>query len=197
VTILTILGLSALAIAGAFCVRQVARDFQEKQQLAAGTAFGVWSIYILFTGLVFWLSWSGAWAVPVNAPLAYSLGAGLILFGGALILSGMLEFRSFARMSGRRKDRLVKTGIYRWTRNPQNVGWGSVLLGTAIAGRSGAALALAAFFFTAFRLYIATEERHLERVYGDEWRDYSETTPRFFGPPQRKKQGQTIAASMN
>lgn len=47
---------------------------------------------------------------------------------------------------------------------------------------------LAGVFFVAERLYVPTEERHLEREFGAEWRDYAASVPRFFGIPVREKQ---------
>ncbi len=76
-------------------------------------------------------------------------------------------------------------GVYRYSRNPQNVGWGLVLLGVSLAGRSGAALLLTAVFFVVFRSYIPVEERHLERTFGEEYRRYRDATPRFLGLPSR------------
>jgi protein-S-isoprenylcysteine O-methyltransferase Ste14 len=75
--------------------------------------------------------------------------------------------------------------VYRWSRNPQNVGWGVALVGIALCGGSGAALLLTSVFWIAFRAYIPIEESLLERVYGDEWRRYREIAPRFFGRPRR------------
>jgi protein-S-isoprenylcysteine O-methyltransferase Ste14 len=64
----------------------------------------------------------------------------------------------------------VKSGPYRFTRNPQVVGWGLALLGAALAGRSARALLLVAAFFLVHWSYLATEERHLERTFGEEYR---------------------------
>ena len=44
-------------------------------------------------------------------------------------------------------DRLITTGPYSYSRNPQLLGWALVLLGVATAGRSGAALALTAIYW--------------------------------------------------
>ena len=181
-------GLGILAIAGLLCLRQVRRDLRERQQLRVGTAFTVWAVYFAFTGAAIWVSWQGILPLPLHPVFASIAGTALILFGVGFTAAGMLEFRSFARMSGRRQDRLVKSGVYRWSRNPQNVGWGFALLGIAIAGKSGLALVFALFFWTALRLYIPTEERHLARAYGEEWRDFRDSTPRFFGPPRRGEQ---------
>lgn len=86
---------------------------------------------------------------------------------------------------GLETGQLVKTGPYRYSRNPQVVGWGLALLGTAIAGRSAKALVLVGFFFLIHRLYFSMEERHLERTFGEEYRRYRNAAPRFLGLPSR------------
>jgi protein-S-isoprenylcysteine O-methyltransferase Ste14 len=87
-------------------------------------------------------------------------------------------------MSALETGQLVKTGPYRYSRNPQIVGWGLALLGTAIAGRSAKALILVGFFFLIHRLHTPTEERHLERTFGEEYLRYRAEVPRFLGFPR-------------
>lgn len=88
-------------------------------------------------------------------------------------------------MSALETGQLVKTGPYRYSRNPQIVGWGLALLGGAIAGRSAKALMLVGFFVVVHRLHTPTEERHLERTFGEEYRRYRDAAPRFLGLPRK------------
>lgn len=116
----------------------------------------------------------------------------LFVTGGVLTLSGLLlyaasvrEFNSFRQLSGLVEGELVTGGVYRYTRNPQIVGWGMALMGIAVAGRSLKAFALVALYFLAHRLYFLFEERDLERAFGEEYLRYLERTPRFLGVPIR------------
>ena len=128
-----------------------------------------------------WAAVTRAWPIPLSEVSAHRIGGVLMVSGVALVFAAVWEFRSLARMSGRRTDRLVTSGPYRYSRNPQSVGWFLGLLGVAIYGRSSTALLFSVLLAAAFRAYLPVEERHLERVYGSEWRRYRQQTPRFAG----------------
>ncbi len=98
-----------------------------------------------------------------------------------MIVSALVAFHSLKRMSGRKTDSLITSGIYRYSRNPQNVGWLLCLVGIACLGRSGLALFAAAIFWLGFVSYVGAEERYLAQLYGDEYAAYRETTARYFG----------------
>jgi protein-S-isoprenylcysteine O-methyltransferase Ste14 len=112
------------------------------------------------------------------------LGAPAAFSGITLSAAAIREFRSFRQMSALKTGRLVKTGPYRYSRNPQVIGWGLVLLGTALAGRSAKALLLVGLYVLVHRLHAPTEEQHLERAFGDEYRRYRRETPRFLKLPE-------------
>ncbi len=79
----------------------------------------------------------------------------------------------------------VASGVYRWSRNPQNVGWAVVYVGAALFGRSGLALVLAGLFWVSFLIYLPLEEEHLGRIFGNEYREYAFRTARFWGRARR------------
>lgn len=145
----------------------------------------VWFIYIAHTASTAWAAWSGVWVLDVDGPWPRWIGVVVLTAGGSVLLGGMYEFRSLARMSGRGSRRLIHAGIYRCSRNPQNSGWGLALIGIAVMGRSLAALILAAEFWVAFRLYVPSEQRYLEKVFGHAWPRHRRRTPRFFGWPRQ------------
>ena len=89
-------------------------------------------------------------------------------------------------MSGVQVDSLITDDIFAWSRNPQNVGWGLVLLGIALVGRSGAALLLTAVFWLATHLYlVGHKEPQLERAFGAAYRRYLARTSCYLRLPRR------------
>ena len=76
---------------------------------------------------------------------------------------------------------LKSGGVYRLSRNPQNVGWAISLLGVALARRSGLGASLVALFCAAFATYLPIEETFLEQTYGEAYRRYKQRTPRILG----------------
>lgn len=173
--------MSALA---AWVLWSVEREYNEKGQLSHRTSASAWVLYFLHLGLTVSASLNPSKRLPVNQKMGAALGAASVVSGSALFAAGVREFRSFEQMSGSETGQLVKSGPYRYSRNPQIVGWLFALLGAAIAGRSVKALVLVGFFFFVHRLYFPIEERHLERTFGEEYRRYRTKTPRFLGLPK-------------
>jgi len=52
--------------------------------------------------------------MPINKTVALVGGITMAVLGVAIMLLGMLEFRSFKRMSGMDSSRLITSGIYRY-----------------------------------------------------------------------------------
>ncbi len=102
----------------------------------------------------------------------------------ALIVSTTLFIYAF-RVLGRdnsygAQDGLVTTGIYRWSRNPQNamliVVYGSLMIATD----GGGTYLLCAAMMAVYMLMVFCEEPWLEKSYGSSFRDYCGRVPRFF-----------------
>jgi protein-S-isoprenylcysteine O-methyltransferase Ste14 len=123
----------------------------------------------------------GAWALPWPRGAALWAGAAIGLIGVAIYLSGRVRFRSFRLAWGLTTERLVTDGVYRFTRNPQLIGWMLMEFGAAVMGRSGAALVLAILFVPACAVCIKLEERVLLARFGEEYRRFIEGTPRYLG----------------
>jgi protein-S-isoprenylcysteine O-methyltransferase Ste14 len=82
--------------------------------------------------------------------------------------------------------RLVIVGLYRWTRNPMYVAVTIVLLGWAIAYRSGTLLGYAIVVAIMFHLRVVFgEEPWLSRTHGEEWQRYRQHVPRWLSAPWR------------
>ncbi len=146
-------------------------------------ALGV--LLFLFLSLYSWFGIKRAYEKEETWPTRVSAVA-MGVIGPLIILLGMLEFRSFKRILGMDSSKLITSGIYRYSRNPQYAGWFLTLLGISIAGRSGLALLLTIALIIGIHLYnIKLEEPYLERIFGDEYLRYKENTPRYFGMPKK------------
>ncbi len=139
--------------------------------------FVMWGFYHL---AVILSSLYGLWLIPVNRIFALSGGLLLIALGIVVLASGMIKFRSMRRSCGQDISKLITTGIYRWSRNPQFIGCLFYLSGIALAGRSGLAFLLTGAAAIVICLYTARlAEPYLERLYGEEYRLYKSRTGRW------------------
>ena len=162
-------------------VRRVGSEYDSGGQLTLATSFAVWLLYLLHVALTIWSTWISLWLVPINVAVALVAGSVLLLAGTALCAAGIISFASLARMSGMKTDHLITTGVYRWSRNPQNVGLGVALVSVALIGRSGFAFLLTALFWVTLCIYLPLEEGYLRRVFGECFEDYCRRTSRYLG----------------
>jgi protein-S-isoprenylcysteine O-methyltransferase Ste14 len=158
------------------------KEEQARSRLAGAGVLVFYALHASFTGIA---AWRGIWPVALDGPIVVGVGIAMIAAGVALFLAAVVAFRSLERMSGVRNDHLITSGVYRFSRNPQNTGWGLMLLGMALAGRSGLAFALALPFWVFLHIYLLwIEEPYLRGVFGDSYRQYCATTPRYLGLPR-------------
>jgi len=119
-----------------------------------------------------------------RTPLAIA-GVIIGILGLAICLPGMWTFRSAPKVLCLDPGALSTAGLYRWSRNPQYVGWWLFLLGFALTDWSWwCAGALTA---SAVGLYflVLVEEEHLQRVFGGAYAEFRRRVPRYFGRPRR------------
>jgi protein-S-isoprenylcysteine O-methyltransferase Ste14 len=78
------------------------------------------------------------------------------------------------------QEGLVTSGIYGWTRNPQNAMLIVVYGALALAADSGPTYVLCAAMMAVYALMVLAEEPWLAAAYGEPYRRYCTTVPRFF-----------------
>lgn len=127
-------------------------------------------------------AWWEAWPLPLPTFHARAIGFLIALVGATIYVAARLVFRSFRRTWGLASDRLVIRGVYRFSRNPQSVGWAVFLVGVGIAGRSTVALILAALYWAGCLIWLPVEEKTLEQRFGARYRAYRRAVPRYIGP---------------
>jgi len=161
---------------------QAYKDYKLQNKLPAQTVATIWATYTFFSIFTVFAALHSFWHIPIGTPVANISGAILCIIGSGICLAGLIAFRSFKRMSGIKTYDVIATGIYQWSRNPQNLGWGVVLMGIALLGRSALAYLMAILFFLIIHIYLVKiEEPYLESVFGEKYREYRSKTPRYLG----------------
>lgn len=149
-----------------------------------------WTAWILYLGSLLGVAFLGWWGWYRPPTLVRIVSLLAVLAGAALSTWAALHlgFRESSGLEGR----LDTEGPYRYSRNPQYVGYVVVLGGGAILAGSWMTAILAAAGIVWFLLAPFAEEPWLRAQYGDAYETYSESVPRFVGrtrgpPPPRKR----------
>lgn len=179
--------IAALALAAGTLIRWVSDDFARSGRLSAGAAAAAWTIGLMHATLVATAAWSELVRLPVPWTAAIALALPTAVAGALLLGRGLAAFGSVDEILGRTNGPLISDGAYALTRNPQALGWGLLLTGTAVAGRSLAALLLVAPYWALLVAYLRVEERHLRALHGDRYRAYAARVPRLVGRRRRSR----------
>jgi protein-S-isoprenylcysteine O-methyltransferase Ste14 len=135
---------------------------------------------------------AGDWLLPLNAlasvlnwPARIGIGAVLLLAGGALVVGGEQAFKQVGTnvKPWRPSLALATTGIYAHLRNPMYVGAILILTGLAAALASDwmAILLLPTALLLHFGV-VRPEERYLDAKFGEDYRRYKASVPRYGWP---------------
>jgi len=125
-----------------------------------------------------------AWPLPlVRRPLVgWSTGAGVVLMAAALFIAAVRTFRRAGTPvpGNRPTTTIVRTGPYRFSRNPIYLAFSLLQLGIAIwvNGLLLVATLIASVAVMAC-IVIPREEQYLERRFGTEYLDYKKSVRRW------------------
>mgnify|MGYP001316453860 CR=1 FL=1 len=102
-----------------------------------------------------------------------------------VLVASVATFLTAFRVLGRDNsygahDGLVTAGIYQWSRNPQNAMLIVVYGALALAADSGPTYLVCTAMMAVYALMVLLEEPWLDRIYGDAYRSYCRSVPRFF-----------------
>lgn len=124
--------------------------------------------------------WAGE---PPLGTILSAFGLLLIVPGLVLLVATVRLFRRHGKgtiMPWEPTQRLVVRGVYRHVRNPMHIGTFLILFGEGFLLRSAAILAFAVAGVIAHLFYIPlSEERGLERRFGETYREYTRHVPRW------------------
>ena len=115
--------------------------------------------------------------------LQHYIGLPIFLLGTYIMLHCVVRFAvdGFGTLSpADPTQRLVTSGLYRFSRNPMYVGVMLMLLGEVVFTQSGSLLFYSAIIFISFNLFIAyREEPRLRRDFGHDYETYCKTVRRW------------------
>ncbi len=123
-------------------------------------------------------SYNSIYQHPENI-LLKALGIILIVFGLIVMVLGMVNFGKFTRTMGTDTKKLITGGLYKFTRNPQYVGYGIAIIGFNIAWYTILSVIAVITYFIMIYITIIIEEKNLLRIYGKEFEEFCTKTPRF------------------
>lgn len=112
----------------------------------------------------------------------FTLSSGLIfIFAGMLITLGSMKiFGSWRKVIGSKTNKLDTTRFYKYSRNPQLLGYGVFLLGFTFLWPSiFAIVCYFVYWYISFNM-ILVEENHLRKTFGEDYFNYCVKTPRLF-----------------
>ena len=183
---LFVTGVAVFTLPGAWALPRVRRELIEDGRITTPTFLAVFVAYVGHAAVTLLAAWRGAWPLPIPRPFALLAGMLLMVLGALIYLSGRVRFRSFRLTWGLDTSRLVTSGIYRHTRNPQTIGAILLQLGIALLGRSALAMLLVALLWLGSRIWLPIEERVLKERFGEEYAKYRADVPRYLGWGRRR-----------
>lgn len=144
------------------------------------------ALLVLLTAGAMWLAARLLPGLDPGLPLVARLGLGVALgfVGMGIILMGVSAFRRHGTtvdpLHPDAASRVVRTGIYRRTRNPMYLGFTAALLGWAVGlGHPAALLLVPVFPLYLTRFQIQPEERALAAKFGADFESYLRDVPRW------------------
>ena len=135
-------------------------------------------------------------AVPLLVPghmsaAGWLIGALVIIAGEWVRLAGVAAAGTVTRRRSRNVQRLVTYGVFRWVRNPLYVGNFLIWMGFTIISGVYWFLPIAIVIFAVeYSLIVRYEEGVLESIFGTEYLQYRQSTPRWIPrPPHQPEAG--------
>ena len=176
-----ILNLTALVF-GYYVFRvSVRRDYESKGELSKYSTTLEFLIFALHANLSYTFipaKWPLLPPLPENK-LLLGFGFGLMALGLIMTLWTMSGLGFKKTLGHNQHSGLKRTGFYNYVRNPQIVFYSIIIIGLAMLWPSLYALGWLLVYAAIAHMMVRTEEEHLLRVFGDEYREYCKEAGRY------------------
>ena len=157
--------------------RVVARDYRTKHKLFSRSSFIETSIFFIHGCSSYIFLDSNLSAIRPNN-FSFALALTLIILGLISVYFSMSRL-GLSVSIGQKTQSLRKNGLYRFSRNPQIVAYFLVVLGYSLLWPSLLGGLWVCLYLMVAHIMVKTEEEHLMRLYGDEYRQYCSQTPKY------------------
>ena len=158
----------------------VRRDYLQRGNLGPLSVTLEFVVFALHANVIY-LHLSVPWPLlpptPEN-PVQLYLGAAICIMGLLTSLAIMAHL-GFSTTIGQQPGEVRQSGPYRWTRNPQILTYGVMLVGLGIMYPSLQIAAWILLYFAIGYLMVITEEEHLSTLFGEKYDEYRNEVPRF------------------
>jgi protein-S-isoprenylcysteine O-methyltransferase Ste14 len=157
----------------------VRRDYLLRKQLSIGSYLLEILVFALHANLLYLLlptPWPDVPQLP-DHPVVQLVAGTVLVFGVILLLLAWFGLGTKTSL-GQGKQRLHTTGLYQYSRNPQLLAYGLVLVAVAILYFSYLVLVWLLLYVLAAFFMIESEEEFLAIQYGGEYEAYCQAVPR-------------------
>lgn len=173
---------SAIFILFGYCVFRiiVKNEYRKNFKLSPFSYVLELAVFAVHANLIYLFipaQWPDLPSLP-NNPILNTLSIIVFAFGLIILLIAWFELGTGTSF-GQDKHTLNTSGMYRYSRNPQLVGYGMLLLGFVIAYFSWYAVGWFLQYLVIAYFMIKSEEEFLFTQYGEEYEQYCKDVPRI------------------
>ncbi len=164
---------------------RVRRDYERGGGLSAVSTFLECLVFCLHANLCYTFipaEWPALPSLPGNE-FHSAVGWGILAIGIVATLWSMISL-GLRKALGQETGSLYRSGFYQYSRNPQIVVYGLVVIGVAFLWPSMYGLGWILIYGAIAHMMVRTEEEHLGRIFGSEYKHYCEEVPRYLPWPR-------------
>ncbi len=168
-----------LIVATPLLLRKIYSDYTKAEVSGKSVLFG-YIFFSLFIMTILNAAQYTRWVFASDNLLFKVLGYVLMSTGILIITEAFVEFRSFKRIHGLKVDKIISTGVYRFSRNPQYLATFLFIIGFSLLYRSIIAFILTPIFIILVDVFfVSGEEKYLEKSLGNEYLQYKKRVRRW------------------
>ncbi|MDR2934172.1 MAG: isoprenylcysteine carboxylmethyltransferase family protein [Rickettsiales bacterium] len=110
-----------------------------------------------------------------------SIGLFIVALGVITFITSVIHMKKSWRVGiSNEKSKLIKNGIYKFSRNPAFLGFDLMYIGILITFPNWVHFITTVLTIIIFHIQILEEEKHLHKVFGKEYTDYKKRVGRYF-----------------